>query len=295
MYNNSKIRDITMIDIKFHCDEQNNFKYGFSARAFTYKDYSIEMHTHDFYELNVVLEGKGLHCIEKSSFCIVPGDVFVIAPMVAHAYKNTENLEVYHILLKKEFIEQNNAESKNVRGFLQFTEIEPFLRNNPANKLFLHLNARQLIQLKNELDFIDDNSSFSWEECSSMKYHCIWKLIYWFSNLLDKQLQNNSSSSATKYEFQILNTLKFINTHYNEKITINHLCKVAFMSRSTFLRYFKDVCNISPIEYLNNYRCKKAKEMLATGKYSKTEVAHFNGFYDLSHMERILKKNRQLL
>lgn len=62
------------------------------------------------------------------------------------------------------------------------------------------------------------------------------------------------------------------------------------MSRSTFLRSFKELCNISPTEYLNNYRCEKAAEMLATHKYSKTAVAHSNGFYDLSHMERMLKK-----
>ena len=37
-----------MVDIKFHCDEKNNFKKEISVRAFTYTDYSIEMHNHDF-------------------------------------------------------------------------------------------------------------------------------------------------------------------------------------------------------------------------------------------------------
>ncbi len=279
-----------MVDIKFHCDEETNFRHGFSARAFTYTDYSIEMHNHDFYEVNIVLAGKGIHCIEKSSFCIVPGDVFVISPMVAHAYKNTENLEVYHILLKKEFIEQNKSESKDVTGFLQFTEIEPFLRNNSSNKFFLHLSTLQLMQLKNELKFIDDKGLFSWKECSSMKYHCILKLMYWFSYLLDEQLRNKSRFSETKYEIQIMDVLKYMHMHYSEKITIDVLCEVAFMSRSTFLRTFKNLCNISPIEYLNNYRCEKAREMLLNGKHSKTTVAHSTGFYDLSHMKRMLKK-----
>lgn len=137
--------------------------------------------------------------------------------MVAHSYKNTDKLEVYHILLKKEFVERNKSESKNVKGFLQFMEIEPFLRNNSSSKLFLHLNTHRLIQLKNELEFIDDNSLFSWQECSSMKYHCVWKLIYWFSYLFDKQLQNNSQSSIKKYEIHVLEALKYIHTHYSEK------------------------------------------------------------------------------
>ena len=62
------------------------------------------------------------------------------------------------------------------------------------------------------------------------------------------------------------------------------------MSRSTLLRNFKDLCGISPNQYINNYRCKKALELFETLKYTKTEIAHLCGFYDYSHMERGLKK-----
>ena len=48
---------------------------------------------------------------------------------------------------------------------------------------------------------------------------------------------------------------------------------------------------MSPIEYLNQYRCKKAAEQLIVSRYTKTEIAHSCGFYDLSHMERMLKKD----
>jgi len=58
------------------------------------------------------------------------------------------------------------------------------------------------------------------------------------------------------------------------------------------LRSFKSICGMSPIEYLNNYRCKKAIEQLDSFNCSKTEIAHNCGFYDLSHMERMLKKYR---
>lgn len=209
--------------------------------------------------------------------------------MVAHSYIDTDKLEVYHILLKKSFIESNKNETKNVNGFLQLTEIEPFLRSNISNAFFLHLNQIQLIKLKNELEYIDDNGIFSWEECAPLKYHSIWKILYWFSKLLDEQLRSKGKLPKNKYKIYIIDALKYIHTHYSEKITIDTLCKEVFLSRSTFLRAFKEACNVSPIEYLNNYRCEKAKELLAKGNYSKTTIAHACGFYDLSHMERILK------
>lgn len=281
-----------MIDVKFHCDEKMNFKRGYSVRAFTYTDYAIEMHNHDFYEVNIVLAGTGTHYIENNSFLVQSGDVFVIPPMVAHAYVDTENLEVYHILLKKNFIINNQNESKRVKGFLQFIEIEPFLRSNFFNSCFLHLSQSELFQLKNELNYIDDNGDFSWEECASMKYHAVWKLLYWFANRLYKQTASLTCSSESKYENLIINVLEYIHHHYGEKITIDILCKEVFLSRSTFLRNFKLVCGVSRMEYLSNYRCKKAIEQLELANCSKTEIAHNCGFYDLSHMERILKNYR---
>lgn len=281
-----------MADIKFHCDDKNNFYDGFSVHAFTYREYSIEMHSHDFYEVNIVLSGKGIHCIENNRASVRTGDVFVIPPMVAHAYTETEGLEVYHILLQKSFVAQNRAESQRVKGFLELTEIEPFLRSNFSNSFFLHLSRYQLVQLKNDLDFLDDGSVFSWEECAAMKYHTVWKIIYWFSRLLNEQINSEKRKSEMKYEVQIIKALEYIHKNYGEKVTIEALCGLTFMSRSTFLRSFKAICGVSPIEYLNNYRCKTAAQQLNSADCSKTEIAHICGFYDLSHMERMLKKYR---
>ena len=180
-----------MIDIKFHCDEKENFHNNFSVRAFTYKNYSIEMHNHDFYEVNIIFSGNGTHCIESGRFRVKSGDVFVIPPMVAHAYTDTYNLEVYHILLQKSFVTKNKSETEKVDGFLQLTEIEPFLRSNFSSAFFLHLNSLQLVQLKNELEFIDDKSTFSWKKYAPLKYHTTWKIIYWFSALLKEQINHH--------------------------------------------------------------------------------------------------------
>ena len=167
-----------------------------------------------------------------------------------------------------------------------------FLRENSARLCFLHISQSELFQIKNELQYIDDNSDFSWEECAFLKYHAVWKLLYWFSHALYRQNTSINRTADNTYELHIINALEYIHNHYSEKVTIDVLCKEVFLSRSTFLRNFKAVCGASPIEYLNHYRCKKALEQLEDVNRSKTEIAHACGFYDLSHMERILKKYR---
>ena len=176
-----------------------------------------------------------------------------------------------------------------MNGFVQLTEIEPFLRSNFSEDFFLKLNQSQLLQLKAELQVLDDVGDYLWEECAELKYHTAWKLLYWFSWLLSRQI-NDRKTTGLKYEARIVRALEYIHKNYGRKIAIEDLCGEVYLSRSTFLRHFQAVCGTSPIEYLNDYRCKTALQQLESSRYSKTEIAHNCGFYDLSHMERSLKK-----
>lgn len=279
------------MDIKFHCDESSNFQRADqTVRAFTYTDYFIEPHNHDFYEMNIVLGGRGYHRIEGATFAVKRGDVFVIPPMIVHSYDNTDDLEVYHILLKKDFVKRNEAEAVAMPGFLELMEIEPFLRQNCSEAMFLHLLPWQMDEIEQDLKFFEDGSVFCGSCFASLRDHTAWKLIYYFSYLLHQQIISEGKGVTAKYRNQILDTLEYLNSHFAEKITVCELAERVYLSRSTFLRSFSSVCGCSPTEYLTRYRVKKAEELLETSAMSKTEIAHSCGFYDLSHMERSIKK-----
>ena len=279
------------MNIKFHCDEATNFKrHNSFVRAFSYLEYSIEPHTHDFYEMNIVLSGHGIHQIESSVFEARIGDVFVIPPMTSHAYYNTEHLEVYHILLKKDFVRNNQDEAITIPGFLQLMEIEPFLRQNCSESMFLHLNPAELSEIKAEFKFIEENGPFDQEAFSSLHRHTTWKLLYHLSYLLYKQNNGKKMPVSTKYRQEILDTLEYLHQNFSEKITIDGLAERVYLSRSTFIRSFQVFCGCSPIQYLTKYRTKKATELLGNSTRSKTEIAHLCGFYDLSHMEKSIKQ-----
>ncbi len=281
------------MDIKFHCSEEANFTLkGQLVKAFSYKDYFIEPHNHDFYEMNIILSGGGLHQIESATFSVKRGDVFVIPPMTSHAYFNTSGLEVYHILLKNDFVKEKAAEAADFPGFLQLMEIEPFLRRNCSEAMFLHLTPKQLMEIQGDLKIIEGREAYD-PRTAPLSNHTAWKIIYQLSYLLHEQGVSSDKTEATKYRHQILDTLEYLHQHLSEKITVSSLAARVFLSRSTFLRSFQAVCGCSPIQYLNRYRTKKAIELSKNSSMSKTEIAHFCGFYDLSHMERSIKKNKR--
>ena len=276
--------------IKFHCDEETGFNRADQfVRAFTYENYSISPHNHDFYEINIVISGKGVHQIENYTLNVERGDVFVIPPLISHAYYNTDSLKVCHIIIKNKFIRGNQKESNKVRGYVQLMEIEPLLRQNNNDTLFLHLDATQLSELQYELRYLEDSGIFNQNSYSAIQGHSVWKLIYYLSYLYDKQINEKIKKKEAKFNVQILDTLEYLHMHFPERMTIEMLAERVFLSRSTFLRNFKISCGCTPGQYLNRYRVTKAKELLENSKLSKTEVAHFCGFYDLSHMERSIK------
>lgn len=253
----------------------------------TYYDYSIETHIHDFYELNIVLSGTGIHRIEECAVPVKTGDVFVIPPYVAHSYNNCNNLDVFHLLIHPEFIRNNIGEARTVEGFTLLTEAEPFLRQNSPTPVFLRLSPVELEKTEHEIELISAKVGTYPEPLVT---HAVWTMLYNFSYMLSHQVMTQKSTLSKSGEKEILQALEYIHLHYGEKITIQTLCDTVYMSRSTFLRRFSELCRCTPTEYIIKYREKQANEMLAKGALSRSEIAHMCGFYDLSHMDKVLKK-----
>lgn len=46
-------------------------------------DFPIQMHSHEFYEINIIAEGTGRHYIENNSYPITSGDFFIGKPKAA--------------------------------------------------------------------------------------------------------------------------------------------------------------------------------------------------------------------
>ena len=62
------------------------------------------------------------------------------------------------------------------------------------------------------------------------------------------------------------------------------------MSPYHFTRLFKESTGQSPHQYVVEARVRKAKELLTTGKFTISEVAHHVGFADQSHLTRHFKR-----
>jgi mannose-6-phosphate isomerase-like protein (cupin superfamily) len=70
----------------------------------------IGMHSCEFYELNIVVDGSGRHYLDHYSFKVTPGCVFMIPPYIRHGYWTETTMNVFHALIKCSFFERYEQE-----------------------------------------------------------------------------------------------------------------------------------------------------------------------------------------
>ncbi len=101
-----------------------------------------------------------------------------------------------------------------------------------------------------------------------------------------------SFGSAFEYTTRAID---FINKNYKRKLTLEEIAAASGASKYHFLRTFKKVTGYTVTDYINQIRCKSAKEMLMSGEYSVKETALLSGFENLSHFTNTFKKYENAL
>ncbi|MEO6917162.1 MAG: response regulator [Chitinophagaceae bacterium] len=102
-----------------------------------------------------------------------------------------------------------------------------------------------------------------------------------------------SHSKADELFLESLNDYIFKNIDDTD-LDVEKLARTMMMSRITLYRKIKAISNLTPIEFINIVRLKKAAELLAEGDYKIYEVADMVGFSSQSNFARNFHKQFDL-
>ena len=78
--------------------------------------------------------------------------------------------------------------------------------------------------------------------------------------------------------------------HYHERIDMETLASLTFLSVRQFERRFRNLFHSSPGEFILKVRIDAAARLLLESDFSITQIALQCGFYDNSHFTRLFKK-----
>ena len=266
--------------------EEHPFEF---INAFVHHNYAMRMHTHSFYEVNIILSGTGRHYMEEYSCPVAQGYVFVIPPGFRHGYWQEDSLEVYHILISRAFFERYAAELKTLPGYSILFGIEPWLRTVYKEAMYLKMDEKQMEWIGPQLDKLLQLCNLDYEGKEVLKNAATMEVIGQLCHFLAPRSHDRSLSKKT-YVYTILQSMEYIQQHLGEKITVDGLAGQCHMSRPTFLRHFEKLCRCSPMQYLKTCRIRQAKEWLLSTEKPLSEITQDCGFYDNSHFTKTFLK-----
>ena len=84
--------------------------------------------------------------------------------------------------------------------------------------------------------------------------------------------------------------VEYLQQHYHEPITLNEVAEHTFVSTYYISRMFKKEMGKNFVDYLNELRIEKAKELLKDVRYKTYEVAEKVGIPDAHYFSRLFKK-----
>lgn len=254
-------------------------------------DFPIPMHKHDFFELNIIVQGVGCHYIEGNRFIVGCGDTLMIPPNVRHGYVpyDENNFVIFHLLVDKQFFSDYSKEIETMPYIQAFLNIEPMVRiNNEEYACFLNLNEqrrKRIFPFLNNLVHLAKKR----EQCvKTLNFYTLGLMselaYYMFEGDRGERFEKDNVS------LNILRSVDYMSTHFRENITLNELANCAYMSRSEYCIKFKNLFNDTPMHYLMNMRLIKAEKLLHDVSLSITDIALECGFFDNSHMTRFFRQ-----
>ncbi len=254
-------------------------------------DFPIPMHKHDFFELNIIVQGVGCHYIEGNRFIVKCGDTLMIPPNVRHGYVpyDENNFSIFHLLVDKQFFSDYSKEIEMMPYMQTFLNIEPMIRiNNEKNACFLNLNEqrrKRIFPFLSNLVHLAKKRGRCEKTLNFYTLGLMGELAYYmFEGDIGEKVANDN------YSLNILRSIDYMGAHIQENITLDELAKSANMSRSEYCIRFKKLFNDTPMQYLINMRLNKAVKLLQDEKLQITDIASDCGFFDNSHMTRFFRK-----
>lgn len=102
--------------------------------------------------------------------------------------------------------------------------------------------------------------------------------------------QKVNSYNNKSIKLVLRKAIDYLYAHYNEQITLNEVAERTFVSTYYISRMFKREMGKNFVDFLNEIRIEKAKEMLKDIRYKTYEVAEKVGIPDAHYFSRLFKK-----
>ena len=291
----SGIADNGIMDISFDI-ATTNFLQGDSLINASYdlgiirhpRYYKVAKHSHDFYELEYMLEGSSSHTIwvdsEKRQLTLKEGGFILLPPNLSHEVSVNDESVLINILIRKEACESALLQNIPVGSELT-TFIRGILHSESPSYLILQTdNALELQYCLFDLLIENYGNGFYRRELANLKTSIL------FLNILSRTgLSIEHYSKNMKNSEYIPAIISYMEQNYRT-ITPNKIAEAFGYSRAHLGRMYKQYTGNTLQESINNIRMRKAAELLRETNTNVENIGRMIGYDDVTGFIRHFRR-----
>lgn len=246
----------------------------------------IPVHLHDTYEIFQSLNESLNYFVEGTIYTMNKYDVII-----------TNDDEIHRPII-------TNKGTLYARRFIHFNPnaFVPFFNHdyNPLNIFEQRVHGQNNLIQFNATEILKVNERFTSIESFShsdtfidSKRHSLLKKSRIVDLMILLESCHSSSTTRTKNKSsldpRINNIIHYIDSHYNEPLTLQHIAEYQFMDKYHLSHLFKNNTGFTVHEYIQSKRIKAAKRLIIEG-HPMTYVCSACGYNDYSNFYKAFKK-----
>ncbi len=263
--------------------ENNYEKLGYLLDDFRFfhltdiKMRSFSCHYHDFDKLLIFVSGNGRYHVEGKSYELRDYDVVFIPHGYIHAPEIVFDrpYERYIFYISPDFSKKQGEDAGSLETLGNLATEE--------GRFVWHSDKSAVLKLKNILS--DYETAEEAPEVYKRAY--LIRLLFETGRLVHERKLLSEEKPA--YNKRITEIMEYINTHYDEELSVDTISGRFFLSRYYLMRAFKENTGYTLHGYISQKRLLCARERINAGE-APSRVSAELGYKDYSAFSRAYKK-----
>lgn len=249
--------------------------YSYRSTVYDMNTFPSSLHSHDYYELVIFVEGEINYVCESSVYSPKRGDVIIIPPGKFHMSKLKGERTHYKRHVFYLYSNAFDAVGASLADILIRTNegVHFSLSSREGEEELLTLTEKLSLALKNRGDGLSRALAFGY-------------IIEIFCLLNRKDIRHSGESE--RLPENILALQQYLDAHYTEIDSVSEVAEHFFYSREYVSRLFKKYYDTTILDYIHKLRISKSRTLIADGMPI-IDVCYAVGFSSLSTFIRAFR------
>lgn len=250
-----------------------------------YIEPAVPWHWHRTVELFYMESGTLEYTTPNGKWVFPAGSGGFVNSNILHTSKvipsGAETVQLLH-LFEPELLsggQTSRIDAKYIRPLTAATGIEMIVLSPNESK-----QAELLKKVRSVFDLNEDN--WGYELVLRGQLAEIWLALFELARPA-MELQSSAKDSDKKMKAM----MRYIHAHYPETISVDQLAREAHISKRVCFRLFRENLHMSPVEYMTDYRIRKACQRLAETDEPITQIAYGCGLSSSSYFGKLFREH----